>query len=44
VYVFKLAVDAATYTRTHVVRPGQTVTVDEPWQVTLTPPKRATHR
>jgi Uma2 family endonuclease len=44
VHVYKLVVDGATYTRTHVVRPGQTATVDAPWQVTLTPPKRASGR
>jgi len=32
--------DGAMYARTHVVRPGQTVTVDAPWPVTLTPPRR----
>jgi Uma2 family endonuclease len=26
------------YTRTHVIRPGQTTTLDVPWKVTLTPP------
>jgi Uma2 family endonuclease len=28
----------AGYTRTHVVRPGQTTTLNVPWKVTLTPP------
>jgi Uma2 family endonuclease len=31
----------AGYTRTHVVRPGQTTTLDLPWKVTLTPPTRS---
>jgi Uma2 family endonuclease len=38
------AVGAAEYTRTHLVRPGQTVVVDAPWPVTLTPPERAASR
>jgi Uma2 family endonuclease len=40
VHVYTLVVDAggAGYARTHVVRPGQTTTLDVPWKVTLTPP------
>jgi Uma2 family endonuclease len=33
--------DRAGYTRTHVVRPRQTTTLDAPWKVTLTPPTRS---
>jgi Uma2 family endonuclease len=39
VHVHHLA-DGPTYVRTCVVRPGQTVTLDRPWPVTLTPPRR----
>ncbi len=35
--------DSAVYTRTHVVRPGQTTTVEVPWKITLTPPQRPGH-
>jgi Uma2 family endonuclease len=31
----------AGYTRTHLIRPGQTTTLDVPWKVTLTPPDAA---
>ncbi len=45
VHVYALAADSAGtgtagYTRTHVIRPGQTTTVDVSWKVTLTPPQR----
>jgi Uma2 family endonuclease len=42
VYVHALAEDCAAYARTHVVRPGQTATIDAPWPVTLTPPQLPT--
>jgi Uma2 family endonuclease len=40
-HLYALVADAAAYTRTHVVRPGQSVIVDVPWKVVLTPPERA---
>jgi Uma2 family endonuclease len=39
VYVYALAEDCAAYSCTHLVRPGETVSIDEPWAVTLTPPQ-----
>jgi Uma2 family endonuclease len=42
VHLYALGADDVVYTRTHVVRPGQTVVVDAPWKVLLTPPERAT--
>jgi hypothetical protein len=44
VHVYALAAGVAAYTRTHLVRPGQTVVVDAPWPVTLTAPERAVSR
>jgi Uma2 family endonuclease len=49
VHAYTLVADGADvgrpmYTRTHVVRPGQTAVVDAPWPVTLTPPEFATYR
>jgi hypothetical protein len=40
VHVYALA-EGGTYTRTHLVRPGQTVAVDAPWPVDLAPPEYA---
>jgi Uma2 family endonuclease len=31
----------AAYTRACVIRPGETITLDRPWPVTLTPPQRS---
>jgi Uma2 family endonuclease len=38
VYLYALLAEGGAYTRTHVVHPGQTVSVDVPWKVVLTPP------
>jgi Uma2 family endonuclease len=51
VHVYALSSDggivegaASAYARMYVVRPGQTVAVDAPWPVTLTPPQRSAPR
>jgi Uma2 family endonuclease len=41
VHVYALADGGAAYTRTHVVRPGETVALDAPWPVILTRPRTA---